>query len=68
MALRPLLDFDSGYVRRAAHRMPRQGDQYPWEMSFDYTDDRRILERGPVIEPQMELAAAPDLTEKGQAA
>lgn len=33
---RPLLDLDAGYVRRGAHRFPRQGTERPWTYVQNY--------------------------------
>lgn len=33
---RPLLDLDAGYVRRGAHRFPRQGAERPWTYVQNY--------------------------------
>ena len=52
---RPLMDFGAGYVKRAVASMPKQGDDYPWEMSSDYTTDIALFKRGKVIDPALEL-------------
>ena len=36
---RPLIDFSSGYVRRAADVLPRQGDRFPWRVHQNYLRD-----------------------------
>ena len=41
-------NFISGYVRRAAHRMPRHGAAYPWIHEQNYFWDRKTLLRGRV--------------------
>jgi monooxygenase len=56
---RPLLTFGAGYVRRSLHELPRQGSGYPWEMTFDYGSDERLLTRGAVVDPAMRLTPAP---------
>jgi hypothetical protein len=33
---RPLLDLTSGYLQRAADRLPRQGDRDPWTVRQNY--------------------------------
>jgi monooxygenase len=35
----PLMDFESGYVRRAADRLPRQGRGGKWRMRNNYLTD-----------------------------
>lgn len=42
------LDFISGYVVRAAHRLPKQGNALPWVHEQDYFWDRKTLKRGKV--------------------
>ncbi len=44
---RPLLDFGAGYVQRSLHELPRQGAAYPWEMTFSYLSDERLLDARP---------------------
>ena len=34
--LRPILDLSSGYVLRAADRLPKQGHRWPWIMRQNY--------------------------------
>ena len=35
----PLIDFDSGYVQRAVHLLPRQGAVAPWALKQNYLYD-----------------------------
>jgi len=37
---RPLLDLSSGYIQRAADRMPKQGSKTPWYLRQNYLLDR----------------------------
>jgi hypothetical protein len=49
MVARPWIEgFSSGYMQRAMHLMPRQGDRAPWLNPQDYAADRRMLRRDPV--------------------
>ncbi|ANK13906.1 flavin-containing monooxygenase [Erythrobacter neustonensis] len=57
--LRPLLDFGAGYVQRSIDSLPRQGDDYPWMMTFSYGGDRKMMKRSSVILPEMKLYDAP---------
>ena len=52
---KPLLDFGAGYVLRALDMLPKQGDRAPWEISFSYISDARMVRKGPVIDPAMRL-------------
>jgi cation diffusion facilitator CzcD-associated flavoprotein CzcO len=54
----PLLTLTSGYVRRAAPDLPRQGARDPWRIHQDYLRERRLLLRGPVTEG-MDFASVP---------
>ena len=49
MPERPFIeDFSSGYIQRALHLMPKQGDREPWVNPHDYLRDRRVLRQEPV--------------------
>ena len=39
----PLMDFDSGYVRRMVHTLPRQGTVAPWALKQSYLHDAVAL-------------------------
>mgnify|MGYP003575189673 CR=1 FL=1 len=43
---RPFLDFSSGYVTRAADRLPKQGDRGPWRAHQNYLRDLWVLRFG----------------------
>ncbi len=43
MAREPFLDFSSGYVTRAAARLPKQGAHQPWRHPQDYLRDIKSL-------------------------
>ncbi len=45
---RPLLDLTSGYVRRAADQLPRQGATRPWRIRTNYVTDLIALRLGRV--------------------
>jgi cation diffusion facilitator CzcD-associated flavoprotein CzcO len=58
---RPLLGLSSGYIQRALHEMPQQGDSGPWRVRQNYLVDatttlRRDLSRTLHFEPQREPA------------
>ena len=42
---RPLLEMDSGYLRRAADIMPRRSDAAPWTMRQNYLAEAREMRR-----------------------
>ncbi|MFD0201682.1 MULTISPECIES: flavin-containing monooxygenase [Saccharothrix] len=46
LARRPLLDLASGYIQRAIHAFPRQGDRGPWRVRQNYVLDAVSTLRG----------------------
>src|SRR5690606_18722230 len=56
VAPRPLLDLDSGYVRRALHKLPKQGSKVPWRVYQNYLLDTLTLRFGKVDDEAMELS------------
>jgi cation diffusion facilitator CzcD-associated flavoprotein CzcO len=55
----PILDFTSGYVRRALDTLPRQGSKTPWRLHQNYVRDLSMLRYGRVDDGVMEFGAAP---------
>jgi cation diffusion facilitator CzcD-associated flavoprotein CzcO len=55
----PILDFTSGYVRRALDTLPRQGSKTPWRLHQNYVRDLSMLRFGRVDDGTMEFKAAP---------
>jgi cation diffusion facilitator CzcD-associated flavoprotein CzcO len=43
VAPQPLLGLMSGYVMRSAHRFPKQGSKFPWQVHQSYLKDYRTL-------------------------
>lgn len=58
IATRPLLDFEAGYVLRSLDSLPKQGDEFPWEMSFSYASDAKLFRRGEVAHPALSFSGA----------
>ncbi|NHA69319.1 NAD(P)/FAD-dependent oxidoreductase [Phycicoccus sp. CMS6Z-2] len=52
---RPLLDLSSGYVRRGAHLLPRQGERAPWRVVQSYVHDLVTTRLAPVDDGVLEL-------------
>jgi cation diffusion facilitator CzcD-associated flavoprotein CzcO len=50
------MPFISGYIRRAAGRVPRQGAVFPWITESNYFWDRKALLRGPVEDDTLEFS------------
>jgi cation diffusion facilitator CzcD-associated flavoprotein CzcO len=59
MQTRPILDLESGYVRRAVDSLPRQGTRAPWRLYQNYVRDLLLLRFGRVVEDELEFARAP---------
>jgi monooxygenase len=57
---RPLLDFQAGYVQRAADSFPKQGSHGPWTIEMSYAADRKRLRHGPVEDPALRFSSAAD--------
>jgi monooxygenase len=52
---KPLLDFTSGYIARAAPALPRQGPKPPWRVPQSYFRDLATLRFGRVADEAMEF-------------
>jgi monooxygenase len=53
---RPLIDLTSGYVRRAAGVLPRQGRAYPWRVTQSYLRDAATMRLGRFDDGRLELS------------
>ena len=59
MAARPWIeDFSAGYIRRALHLMPKQGDREPWINPQNYSHDKRMFRRAPLSDGAMQFLAS----------
>ena len=58
MERRPVIDFSSGYVRRAENILPKQGTEPPWRVYQNYIRDRAEMRARPIDEG-LELRRAP---------
>jgi cation diffusion facilitator CzcD-associated flavoprotein CzcO len=57
---------DSGYIRRADDRLPRQGLDDPWRVTQNYKADVKALRFGPVEDGHLSFTARPQLQKSGQ--
>ena len=58
MNARPWIDgFSSGYVQRAMHRFPRQGDREPWVNPQNYRTDKAMIRRGAIEDGVLQLTS-----------
>jgi monooxygenase len=55
---RPLLDLTSGYVRRAADKLPRQGARRPWRIRTNYLTDLVTLRLGRISSSALRFGAS----------
>jgi monooxygenase len=55
----PVIDFNSGYVLRALHTLPRQGSKTPWRLHQNYVKDLSMMRYGGVDDDTMEFKSAP---------
>ena len=54
----PVIDFNSGYVLRALHTLPRQGSKTPWRLHQNYMKDLRMMRYGRLDDGTMEFQTA----------
>ena len=48
MMTEPFVDFTSGYIQRAEHKLPKQGSRKPWKLNQNYALDVLALRLGSV--------------------
>ncbi len=53
---RPVVDLTSGYIRRAAELLPRQGTTGPWRLRQNYPRDLVALRFGKVTNPDLHFS------------
>ncbi len=53
----PLLDLDSGYIKRAQDRFPKQGSRAPWKLYQNYIFDKFTLKYSSLDDGAMEFVA-----------
>jgi hypothetical protein len=59
----PIIDFNSGYVLRSLHTLPRQGLKTPWRLHQNYVRDLSMMRYGRVDDGTMEFTSAPPSSE-----
>ena len=55
----PVIDFNSGYVLRSLHTLPRQGLKPPWRLHQNYVKDLSLMRYGRLDDGTMEFKSAP---------
>ena len=53
----PFLDLQSGYIARAAHLLPSQGDRMPWRVYQNYLLDLAVLRHGRLEDGCLEFSS-----------
>ncbi len=66
-------DFSPGYIRRAMHLFPKQGDRDPWRHTQNYTVDRETIRNAPIEDGVLQFdnppaSAAPAAEERTRSA
>ena len=56
----PWLDFSSGYVTRALHKLPRQGTSAPWKLNQNYIQDIFEIRHAPLDDGVLQYRRAGD--------
>lgn len=58
--VRPIdfLDFQSGYIQRALHTLPRMGNRYPWKLVQSYPMDLAMLRLGKLADGKLQFSRA----------
>ena len=64
----PFLNLDSGYIQRAAERMPKQGDRMPWKLYQNYVLDLALLRYGKVEDGYLVFSSPAPQRQAGGAA
>jgi len=54
-------DFTPGYMRRAMHLFPRQGDHDPWRNPQNYARDKQMIRHAPLEDGVLDFANPPAL-------
>lgn len=56
MEARPWIeDFSAGYIQRALHLMPKQGDRLPWLNPQRYSTDKKMFRRYPLTDGALQF-------------
>jgi len=56
MPARPWIDdFSAGYVQRALHLLPKQGDRDPWRHTQNYGEDRKLIRNARIDDDVLEF-------------
>ncbi len=59
-------DFPAGYMRRAMHKLPKQGDREPWINPQNYRKDRLMFRHAPLEDGALQFSG-PELADSAKA-
>ncbi|MGN6723006.1 MAG: flavin-containing monooxygenase [Marmoricola sp.] len=65
MESRPVMDLQSGYAKRGASVIPKQGPSAPWRMALSYQEDAKAL-RGPLFDKHLKFKQGPAAAHRAQ--
>ncbi|MDP7704873.1 NAD(P)/FAD-dependent oxidoreductase [Mycobacterium sp. TY815] len=65
MDRRPVMDLQSGYAKRGAKILPKQGPAAPWRMAMSYQEDAKAL-RGPVADENLDFGTSQSTSQRAQ--
>ena len=51
----PLLGLTAGYVQRSAHKFPKQGTRFPWQVHQSYLKDYKALKQADIEDGAMQF-------------
>jgi hypothetical protein len=52
----PFMDMSSGYIQRALHKAPKQGEKLPWRLYQNYLKDMLMLRYGKLNDGILEFS------------
>ena len=53
-------EFTAGYIKRAQHLFPKQGDRAPWQQTGDYYADKKMIRDAPLEDGALRLTNPAD--------
>jgi monooxygenase len=59
VARRPLIDLESGYVKRSLDQLPKQGSRTPWQLHQNYVRDVKLFRRGELDDEGVRFSRTP---------
>ena len=66
MTPRPWIDFEAGYLKRASHKLPKQGDFAPWLNLHNYARDKKLFPVKPIDDGVMQFSRPDGLAQAAE--